>query len=59
MFERGIAPVEVRYAIVSGEAIEEYPDDHPYPSTLLLAVVEGRALHALVAKDPATGGVTS
>ena len=54
MFERAISPVEVRKAIVAGEAIEQYPDDQPYPSRLLLAVVDGRPLHVLAAKDPAT-----
>ena len=54
MFQRSIAPREVHEAIVNGEAIEQYPDDQPFPSTLLLAVVDGRPLHVLVSRDPLT-----
>ncbi len=34
--ERGILYEEVKAAIMSGSIIEQYPDDHPYPSCLLL-----------------------
>lgn len=54
MFERGVTPAEVHAALLAGDVIEEYSDDKPWPSTLLLAVVDDRPLHLLVAKDPAT-----
>ena len=38
-------------AIEEGETVEEYPDDHPYPSRLLLAKVRGKALHVVVARE--------
>ena len=34
--ERGIAPEEVKYAIMHGEIIEEYPGDKYGPSCLIL-----------------------
>ena len=36
MFERDISENEIEEAIISGEKIESYPDDHPYPSFLVL-----------------------
>jgi len=37
MFEHKIPADEVRYALETGVVIEEYPDDTPYPSRLILA----------------------
>ena len=55
MFERSVSPEEVRQVIDGGEVIQEYPDDRPFPSCLILGWVEGRALHAVVARDPDSG----
>jgi hypothetical protein len=55
MFQRAIRPDEVRAVVESGEAIEHYPDDVPFPSQLLLGWVEGRPLHVVVAVDAVTG----
>ena len=41
MSKRGIALSEVKRAIMIGEIIEDYPDDYPYPSALIL----GDGLH--------------
>lgn len=54
MFERGISHDEVKTALGTGEVIEAYPDDHPYPSCLLWGCVEERVLHVVVAQVPAT-----
>ena len=54
MFERRINRDEVREVVASGEVIAEYPEDLPFPSILLLAIVRGRALHVVVAEDVAT-----
>jgi hypothetical protein len=35
MFERKITAEEVRYVLETGEVIEEYLDDAPYPSSLI------------------------
>ena len=36
MQKRGISISEIREVINSGEIIEEYPEDYPYPSCLIL-----------------------
>lgn len=53
MFEREISPEVVKRATQAGEVIENYPDDHPYPSALLLSFEDGRALHVVVGVDEA------
>jgi hypothetical protein len=55
MFERAISPDEVRVALVTGEVIADYPHDTPYRSVLVLALVGGRPLHVVAARDDATG----
>lgn len=49
MFERGMREHEVLHIIETGEMIETYPDDHPYPSQLLFGWYEDRPLHVVVA----------
>ena len=34
--QRGITVRDIRMAINSGEIIEQYPEDYPYPSCLVL-----------------------
>lgn len=42
MDERGISVKDVEYTIINGKIIEDYPDDLPYPSCLVLcAEVDG------------------
>ncbi|MBR5912779.1 MAG: DUF4258 domain-containing protein [Selenomonadaceae bacterium] len=36
LLQRGISLEDVKSTILSGEIIENYPDDYPYPSCLLL-----------------------
>lgn len=55
MFERGVPVSTVEATVRSGEVIEAYPNDSPWPSWLLLGQHEGRALHVVVAADAATG----
>jgi hypothetical protein len=55
MFERAIGADEVLAVIAAGETISEYADDKPYPSRLLLGVVDGRPIHVVVAKDESAG----
>lgn len=43
MSRRGIGLSEVKLAIMEGEIIEDYPDDFPYPSALIL----GNGLHVV------------
>jgi hypothetical protein len=46
--DRMIAPAEVEHIVISGEVIEDYPQDPRGPSCLLLGVGEGgRLLHVV------------
>ena len=36
MFERSVTRADVREVLATGEVIEQYPDDTPYPSRLIL-----------------------
>ena len=53
MFEREISPEVVKRAARMGAVIENYPDDQPYPSVLLLHFEDGRALHIVAGVDDA------
>lgn len=52
MFQRGISEQEVRETLESGETIERYPDDTPYPSRLVLGWCGGRPIHVVAADNP-------
>lgn len=46
--QRGISYGEIKEVIKNGEIIEEYPDDYPYPSCLILGMtVDGRKIHVV------------
>jgi len=50
-----ISDGEVGEAMESPELLEDYPDDRPYPSCLLLGFTKaGRPLHLVAAYDEAT-----
>ena len=49
MDKRGIGPKEVINVILNGEIIEEYRDDKPCPSFLILGIVGSRTIHVLAA----------
>jgi len=49
--KRDISPQDVREALEQGEVIEEYPDDRPYPSCLVLGRRGSRSLHIVVADN--------
>lgn len=47
--ERGIKMGFVRNALMNGEIIEQYPDDYPFPSCLILGCTnEERAMHICI-----------
>lgn len=60
--ERGIMISEIERALQNGEIIEEYPDDEPYPSCLVLGwLVSGDPLHLVCSRgnvEPALRIVT-
>lgn len=48
MLERSISRDEVMQCARHGEIIESYPEDFPYPSSLVLQI-EGKILHIVMA----------
>lgn len=51
MFERDIEPEDVEEALKFGETIQEYPDDQPYSSRLILYKKEHDSIHIVVGDD--------
>ena len=43
--ERGISILDVCGAIDSGEIIEQYPDDFPFPSCLIMGNADDKIIH--------------
>ena len=52
MAQRKIASAEIRAVLATGETIEEYPHETPYPSRLVLGWSGSRPLHVVVAENP-------
>ena len=53
--QRGIKAKDVRNCVMTGEIIEQYPDDFPFPSCLIFEkTINGKILH-VVASDEGTG----
>ena len=46
--KRGITFADVKSAISVGEIIEQYPDDYPHPSALILGYTNDKPLHTVV-----------
>lgn len=51
MFQRRITEEEVTTVVDSGEVIETYPEDKPFPSRLMLGWSGARPLHVVAADD--------
>lgn len=51
MFERRIGVDDVRHVLLTGEVVEDYPDDIPYPGRLILGWCEPRPIHIVAADD--------
>ncbi|MCL4498694.1 MAG: DUF4258 domain-containing protein [Chloroflexi bacterium] len=51
MVERRISEDAIRHVLETGEVIENYPDDKPFPSSLQMGWYESRAIHVVVARD--------
>ena len=51
MIERRIRREHVTAVVLSGEIIEEYPDDKPFASALYLGWCNTRPLHVVIAFD--------
>lgn len=51
MAERGVSELDVRHILETGESIEEYPSDRPFPSRLMVGRCGERPLHVVVAEN--------
>lgn len=51
MFQRDVREEDVESVVKAGEVIENYPDDYPYPSCLVLGYIGTRPLHVVYARD--------
>jgi len=51
MFQRRIGVDDVRHVLATGEVIEEYPSDYPYPSRLVLGWCGSRPIHVVMADN--------
>ena len=51
MFQRRVDEKDVRSDLGTGEIIEVYPDDTPYPSRLILGWLGSRPLHVVAAEN--------
>lgn len=51
MFERQFSTDDINAVVAGGETIEDYPDDKPYPSRLVLSRVGERPVHVVVAHN--------
>lgn len=53
MFQRHVTAEDVWNALDSGDELEAYPSDRPYPSRLVLGWCGSRPLHIVVAQNVA------
>jgi len=51
MFQRRISEDDVRRVLTTGEIIENYPDDIPFPSKLILGWCGSRPIHVVIANN--------
>lgn len=51
MMERGLTRAGVKHVLMYGEEIEDYPNDRPCPSALILGMVDLIPIHVVAAID--------
>lgn len=50
--QRGIKAKDIRNAVKTGEIIEQYPEDYPYPSCLILGkTTESKLIHVVMSDE--------
>ena len=54
MREWRVSDDEVLHVLTTGEVVESYPNDTPYPSRLVLGWCSGRPIHVVAADNPET-----
>lgn len=56
--ERNIKQKDIKCCIMSGEIIEQYPDDFPYPSCLIFGhTADNRVIHVVVSDEGESGRI--
>ena len=55
MFQRQVDVDDVLHVLKTGEVIEDYPDDTPYPSCLMIGWSGDRPLHVVAAHNQEDG----
>ena len=48
---RSIKLADIKAAIMNGEIIEQYPDDYPHPSCLVLGFSDNKPLHIVIGNN--------
>lgn len=51
MFKRNISVNDVEAVMMVGQIIKNYPDDKPFPSFLVLGIVDNKVFHVVVSSD--------
>jgi len=51
MFQRRISKEEVAHVLATGETIQAYPTDKPFPSRLILGWSDARPIHVVAADN--------
>jgi hypothetical protein len=54
MMQRGISRKAIKDVLLTGDIIEDYEDNTPFPSALILGWFKRKPLHVVVAFDPDT-----
>ena len=56
--ERGIKQKDIRNCIMTGESIEQYPDDFPFPSCLVYGYdLSNRVIHVVISSEGESGRI--
>jgi hypothetical protein len=51
MFKRNISVNDVEQVLKVGQIIKSYPEDKPFPSYLVLGIIDSKVLHVVVSGD--------
>ncbi|MBU0512051.1 MAG: DUF4258 domain-containing protein [Chloroflexi bacterium] len=57
MYKRHVSRTDVRTVLETGIVIEDYPEDKPYPSQLILGWSSSRILHVVAAHNADTNEI--
>lgn len=56
--ERGIKQRDIRNCAMTGEIIEQYPDDFPFPSCLIFGyTMDNRVIHVVISSEGSCGRI--